>query len=434
MRMLDMSNDSHLFKDELGIGRVPLYEAKMIHQFDHRWATYEGDSSRECTLSEKGDPNFEVTPRYWVCEAEVEKILNEKTWGKRWFVGWRGIARTTDERSVISSFFPMGGVGNSAHLLLFSEAISNEKIACFLANSSVLVFDFVARQKIGGANFNFFIPKQLPFLSPSQYRDEDVNFILMRVIELAYTSIDLRSLAIDLGYNGEPFTFDPERRAILRAELDAYYARLYGLTRDELRYILDPADVMGEDYPSETFRVLKNKEMCLYGEYCTQRLVLEAWDKLEAGDLVDTPVRRKDPLKEYFAHGTPANETEDWWAGVVCDVLLQKGPVDDNNLLLILLTNLSESTSEVSALVQWLEPLSSSRWQQVFNWLRSLLKVPGPQLLSISDPSLLSDVLGDHRTKSLAKALISARTEHEHKLAEIMASQTTSSNLEFKKG
>lgn len=42
---------------------------------------------------------------------------------------------------------------------------------------------------------------------------------------------------------------DLDRRARLRTELDAYYARLYGLTRDELRYILDPADVMGEDYP-----------------------------------------------------------------------------------------------------------------------------------------------------------------------------------------
>ena len=32
------------------------------------------------------------------------------------------------------------------------------------------------------------------------------------------------------------------------AELDAYYARLYGLTRDELRYILDPKEVHGEDF------------------------------------------------------------------------------------------------------------------------------------------------------------------------------------------
>lgn len=52
--------------------------------------------------------------------------------------------------------------------------------------------------------------------------------------------------------------------------------------RDELRYILDPADVMDEDYPSETFRVLKNKEIREFGEYRTQRLVLEAWDRLSS--------------------------------------------------------------------------------------------------------------------------------------------------------
>lgn len=57
--------------------------------------------------------------------------------------------------------------------------------------------------------------------------------------------------------------------------------RAYGLTRDELRYILDPKDVMGEDYPSETFRVLKEKEIKAHGEYRTQRLVLAAWDRME---------------------------------------------------------------------------------------------------------------------------------------------------------
>lgn len=84
---------------------------------------------------------------------------------------------------------------------------------------------------------------------------------------------------------GQPFPWNPERRAKLRAELDACYARLYGLTRDELRYLLDPADMMGPDYPSETFRVLKNKETRLSGEYRTQRLVLDAWDRLETGAL-----------------------------------------------------------------------------------------------------------------------------------------------------
>jgi hypothetical protein len=35
------------------------------------------------------------------------------------------------------------------------------------------------------------------------------------------------------------------------------------------------------DFPGETFRVLKEKEERLYGEYGTRRLVLEAWDALE---------------------------------------------------------------------------------------------------------------------------------------------------------
>jgi hypothetical protein len=54
--------------------------------------------------------------------------------------------------------------------------------------------------------------------------------------------------------------------AQVRVELDAYYARLYGLVRDELRYILDPKEVHGEDFPGETFRVLKEKEVRLYGD------------------------------------------------------------------------------------------------------------------------------------------------------------------------
>ena len=64
-----------------------------------------------------------------------------------------------------------------------------------------------------------------------------------RVLELVYTAHDLRPFAEDMGYHGEPFRWDVIRRAQIRAELDAYYARLYGLTRDELRYILDPKEV-----------------------------------------------------------------------------------------------------------------------------------------------------------------------------------------------
>jgi hypothetical protein len=112
-------------------------------------------------------------------------------------------------------------------------------------------------------------------LSPS-----DPVFITPRVLELTYTSRSLKLWAEDLGHLGAPFAWDEDRRALLRAELDALFARKYGLSKDELRYILDPADVKGTNYPSETFRVLKNKEESRYGEYRTRRLVLEAWDRL----------------------------------------------------------------------------------------------------------------------------------------------------------
>ena len=129
---------------------------------------------------------------------------------------------------------------------------------------------------------SYYFIEQLPILPPSAYSEHDIAFVVQRVLELTYTSHSMAHFARDLGYDGPPFAWDENRRAHLRAELDAWYARAYGLTRDELRYILDPADVMGPDYPSETFRVLKNNEKARYGEYRTARLVLAAWDAQEA--------------------------------------------------------------------------------------------------------------------------------------------------------
>ena len=80
---------------------------------------------------------------------------------------------------------------------------------------------------------------------------------------------------------GPPFAWDEVRRAHLRADLDAFYARAYGLSRDELRYVLDPTDARGPDYPSETIRVLKKKDIRQFGEYRTRRLVLAAWDRMD---------------------------------------------------------------------------------------------------------------------------------------------------------
>jgi hypothetical protein len=266
----------------------PLYESKLTNIYNHRASTFEGieeskmfgtkPKTNELTLEQLANSDELILPRYWVAEKEInQKIPN--FWKYRWLIGFRNaISAVADSRSVRFTIIPRYGVGNSMPLIFSDKSV--KQICCLVANFNSIILDYVAKQKASGGNLNFYVVKQLPIIPPEWYTPKDIEFISSRVLELVYTAYDMKPFAQDMGYDGEPFIWDEERRAILRAELDAKYAKLYGLTRDELRYILDPADIYGADFPSETFRVLKNKEINKYGEYRTQRLVLAAWDML----------------------------------------------------------------------------------------------------------------------------------------------------------
>jgi hypothetical protein len=289
LTMFHMSNDSGLFRTKSEPDYLPLYEAKMVHQYDHRFGTYENatrENINEGNLPQftplmHSDPNHFALPRYWVHKREVEETLADHTI-KKWLLGFRDISSSESERTAIFCILPKVGVGNNLPLLLV-ETQELTRVVCLLADLNSIPFDYAVRQKVGGAHLNFFIVKQFPVLPPSAYSPTDIDFIAPRVLELVYTAWDMKPFAEDMGYHGEPFRWNEGRRAHLRAELDAYYASLYGLTRDELRYILDPHDVYGEDFPGETFRVLKEKEERLFGEYRTRRLVLEKWDGMFGG-------------------------------------------------------------------------------------------------------------------------------------------------------
>ncbi|WP_209308655.1 Eco57I restriction-modification methylase domain-containing protein [Sphingomonas corticis] len=262
---------------------VPLYEAKMSSFYDHRAASYasRGDDRGyrvlpETSNEDHSDPTFEPEPFYWVSYGEVADRLQAKQWERRWLFGWKDITATTNERTLLPVAHPIGGVGHKTLLIFSDEAPS--RLAALLAQMSSLPMDWVTRQKLNGVSLSYFVFKQLPILPPTAYTEADLAFIVPRVLELSYTSHAMAPFARDLGYDGAPFAWDEARRALLRAELDAWYALAYGLSRDELRYVLDPKDVMGADYPSETFRVLQKNEIARYGEYRTRRLVLAAYD------------------------------------------------------------------------------------------------------------------------------------------------------------
>jgi hypothetical protein len=290
MRLVDLGDFSEELQFYTDIQEtsqnVPVYESKMVHAFDHRFSTFEGldklacqsGQSRLVSLNDKQDSNFKVVPRYFVPKHFFESLMAKyPSYKYQWLLVWRDVSNATNERTSIATIIPRIAASRTCPALGLDKGKNSPML---LANLNALVFDYLVRQKVGGMHFNWTIVKQLPVIPPEVYTSEDVEFISSRVLELIYTAWDLQPFAQDMGYDGEPFIWDSQRRALLRAELDAYYAKLYGLTRDELRYILDPADVYGSDFPSETFRVLKNNEIKQFGEYRTQRLVLEAWDRM----------------------------------------------------------------------------------------------------------------------------------------------------------
>lgn len=283
---------------------LPVYEAKLIWHFDHRFSTFT-DASRDdikngnasnISLELKKEPSSEILPRWAVKEVETKDFNSKYRYDYQWYLAIRMVTSASNERTLVPAIIPKSGSVNSLNLVTGVNAL---QAACLLANLTSLVLDYVVRTKVNSNNLNQWIIEQLPTVPFSKYIEKLADNIAKYVLELTYTSHSLAPFARDLGHDGPPFVWDEDRRAHLRADLDAFYARAYGMTRDELRYILDPADVKGPDYPSETFRVLKEKEIRQHGEYRTQRLVLAAWDRMEAdgtfvelglADAIGTPV------------------------------------------------------------------------------------------------------------------------------------------------
>lgn len=310
--MLHMSNDSHLFQtreDLKGKGFdldgnvfvkgeerfLPLYEAKMIWQFDHRYGSFAGkedagSSLPETPLDSYQDPRYCVQPRYWVPERDAvaathrfvtgsEAVGNARLNGEvergspppSWHLGFRDITNSTNERTVIATILPFSAVGHSLSLLFPSRAPA--EVACLLANLQTFAFDYIARQKVGGTHLSFFLVEQFPVLPPSAYPSDIAALIGPKVLELLYTSNDMSPLASQLGFLGAdgnprgPFIWDEERRFHLRCELDAIFFHLYGLSKEEVEYILG------------TFPIAKRKDIERHGSYRTKEVILAEYDK-----------------------------------------------------------------------------------------------------------------------------------------------------------
>jgi hypothetical protein len=300
--MFHMANDSGRFQSSRELERdgavfdgwayvrgstcwLPLYEAKLVGHYDHRLSTYANATQAQLnkgtlprlTDAEHADPYREPLARYWVAEADVDDALRGR-WDRDWLFGWRGIGRASDvrtfapcaiPRAAVSGKFPLGYPANPTDAPLLQVVMSSH------------ILDYVARQKISGTDLAFFLVRQIALPVPKVFGDAPSwlgtslgAWMRARVLELSYTSHRIAGYARDVlrldpdADPGPPFRWDPARRELLRAELDAAMFHLYGLARDEVDHVL------------HSFQVLRRYEQRDHGEFRTRRLVLEIYDAM----------------------------------------------------------------------------------------------------------------------------------------------------------
>ena len=315
--MFHMTNDSYLFRTRADLDDegwtlrgnhfargdqryLPLYEGKMVGLHDHRaadvvkspTAKQRQNQPRYISDTDKMDPSRLAMPIFWVPEKEVVARTRNQ---RGWLASFNNATSATNERTMICSTIPTTAVSLTQRLFY---APGPQHL--LLAMLGSFVFDFVARQKVGGTDFTFVYLKQMPVLPPSALAAV-ADHITPHMLELSYTAWDMVDFGKDLGYHGPPLQWNPERRALIRAELDAFMFHLYGIGEADAAYIMD------------AFEGTEKADMKRWGEYRTKRLVLERYDAMNEANLTGHPYQTAlDPPPAHASVAHDDSTRPDW--------------------------------------------------------------------------------------------------------------------------
>ncbi|EAJ5593070.1 class I SAM-dependent DNA methyltransferase, partial [Campylobacter jejuni] len=269
-RELDMTNDKDLFIEEFREGLLPLYEGKMIHQFDANFsqATYFLEKA-------KFDERLKSKELYRAKKA-TGKELNPKLikYDREFFrLGYRKIASDTNERTLIASLLPKNcGGADSTYSNIPKQYVLKDDVICMdivpyerilfvLALFNSLVVDFIIRNMVQ-INVSKSYLERIPLPQPS---DEEIQN------NEIYKTLAKNALLLQL-YNDQNHHFDELKQEfnikneeipktkkaydILRAKNDLLVKELYGLSDDEFSYMISTFKVLNEKQ-SEYITLLK---------------------------------------------------------------------------------------------------------------------------------------------------------------------------------
>ena len=274
-----MGNDRDLFTtDPSGL---PLYEGRMIDHFDHRAKTYVSGHGNSAAWVERpfGDPEKAISSQWRVLRENVPNKVGSRV--NRYRVGFGDVANPRNERSLVATLIPPGVIcGHKVPTFIFDHTYEWAYLP-WLAVANSFCMDWLARTRLSSPTMSFTLLDSFPF--PRQSLESHfVQVVARLVLRLTCTSVEMTPFWNRMADLGLVEAVDPERipggalldpgeRALVRAELDAIVAcQVFGLSRDELGYIL------------ESFPVLKRRDVRTFGDYRTRILILEKYDELVA--------------------------------------------------------------------------------------------------------------------------------------------------------
>lgn len=271
---------------------LPVFEGKMVGVFDHRQAdivinrTNLARPAQERPISdfEKANPLRFACPQYWIPVLSVrQRRFGESTGQGDWELAFCDVTAATNERTSVAAIVPLAGLNRSLPAIYLAQPCASVA-AQLVGIMGAFVFDYLVRLRVTGNHFTQGILATIPVPALNARADLGGGFVVPRVLELSYTAWDLESFAHDVGYAGPPFRWDPVRRSILRAELDAAFFHRYGLSRNDADYILD------------SFPGVRKNDVKAHGEYRTKRVILEIYDAMTEAARTGVPyVTRLDP-------------------------------------------------------------------------------------------------------------------------------------------
>lgn len=265
---------------------LPHYEGRMIAQYDHRAKGYRSGRARAALWIDLpfGSAEKSIQPQWYVARESIPSQARSRI--DKYRVGFCDVASPTNERTLVATVLPPACIaGDKVPTVLMRSDNAPADLLVWLAVANSFAMDFLVRMKVS-LKMALIILDSLPF--PRLVRgDPRAHRIIASVLRLVCTGPEMNNLwnmMAEKGYappleegNVVPGSLGSDERLRLIAAIEAEVAMLFGLSRDEVAYILD------------TFPIVRKRDEKCYGDYRTKRLILEAYDVVATAEFGGQP-------------------------------------------------------------------------------------------------------------------------------------------------